>query len=257
MENSPEIPGLPIRKGHHCTPAIKVSWDFCTVKLYTLCYSLCFTRYSSNLNRMTWIRIYFHNFQIKVLNDNIYIKVPFIKQSVLIYLRCVRVCYNHIYVNSKLKIMEYLYHSLWEIIHAMQFQVEIFIYGFCRTSSEIWWDYSRDEVNNRDQTTTSVHYSDTAEMTAMGASDPVFKVVLWIFQLWSGMWHGGLLCDIKIWLLLHSLETQKMALLLSCYLDFVLFWILSHRTDSFIWLPLIVCSNYIHNFVEYVYTYIK
>lgn len=88
MENSLEILGLPIRKGHHSIPAIKVSWDFCTVKLYTLCYSLCFTRYSNNLNRETQTRLYFHYFQIKVLNDNIYIKVPFIKQSVFIHLRC-------------------------------------------------------------------------------------------------------------------------------------------------------------------------
>lgn len=74
---------------------------------------------------------------MKVIKDNIYIKVPLIKQSVFIHLRCERICHNHIYVKCKLKIMEYLHHSLWEAIHPIQFQIGIFIYGFCRSRTEM------------------------------------------------------------------------------------------------------------------------
>lgn len=63
--------------------------------------------------------------------DNMNIKVPFIKQSVFIYLRCVRICHNHMYVscilvisNLSWKITE-LHHLLWETIHPISFRQEL------------------------------------------------------------------------------------------------------------------------------------
>lgn len=94
-------------------------------------------------------------------------------------------------------------------------------------------------------------------MAAIGASDIVFRIVLWFFLtlisnvIWRDLMGSQ---SLKNLLWLNTLETQKMMLLFSCYLQFLLFLGLLTK-NWLIYLTNINCvlKNCIHNNVEYVY----